>query len=129
MAIILSAYNVSAQEGKGVVYEVFASMPCPSDNETSTDNPMRQNYITVQSYNDRFIWGNMNTFYVYNKQVTHEGFKTITQYDFVDKHGQRGKLIYLYSENQDWYARNMFVISYDEYDQCMIYMSNDPKNE
>ena len=124
--LILSSACISAQQKQTISYDIFTSMSCPS--ETNTSDDIKQDFIKVKLINNKFYWGDRNTYEVYNKQVRHDGFKTITIYDFVDKYGQRGQLLYQYDESSDWSMRNIFVISY-EGGQCMMYLSNDPKKE
>ncbi|MBQ9638910.1 MAG: hypothetical protein IJV22_05070 [Bacteroidales bacterium] len=123
--LLFCSFELFAQQT--VHWDVFASAECSL--ETLEMWQMRQNFIKVKQVNNRFYWGELNYYDVYNKKEKHDGFTTIIIWDFVDKYKQRGTMMYQFNQNADWSTRHMFYIFYENKPQGMVYLSNDPKED
>ncbi len=125
LVVIIGLVSIRAiAQEETIVYDVFASATSQYNYEN-----LKQDFIKVKMKGNCFYWGDRNAYSVYNKKVTHDGFKATTVYDFVDKYGQRGRLFYCFDESADWSTRNLFMISYEGTEQCMMFLSNDAKKE
>lgn len=125
IVMALGSFAATAQQ-QVTHWDVFATATCTIEFETGN---ARQNFIKVKQVGNRFYWGEDNYYDVYNREEIHEGFMTIVTYDFIDKHKQRGRLIYQFNQNADWATRHMFYIFYENDSTGMVYLSNDPKKD
>ncbi len=125
MLAMCTSIFAQQQTQSTTIWKVFCSGSC--DSETFEVGPAKQDFIDVKQVGNKYYWGTDNVFTLYNKKERHDGFMSLTTYDFVDKYSQRGLFIYQYNRNEDWATKHMFYICYEGKRMGMYYCSNEPK--
>ena len=124
LAVLIHVGTYAQQNSQTIVWKVFASGPC--NFETLEVGEVKQDFIDVKQEGNRFFWGNDNVYTLYNKKEKHQGFQTVTTYDFIDKYKQRGVFIYTLNRDADWANKHMFWIHYEGIVMGKYYCSNEP---
>jgi hypothetical protein len=123
----LSVFPQQDQSHTSVLWKVFCSGNC--DGETFEIDDPKQDFIDIKQEGNRFYWGKDNVYTVYNKKERHDGFKSFTTYDFIDKYNQRGVLIYQYNRDSDWATKHMYYIFYEGIRMGRYFLSNNPEEK
>lgn len=123
--LLLICAGISAQQPK-TIWKIFCSGSC--DFETFETGPVKQDFIDVIQDDNKFYWGKDNVYTVYNKKENHNGFMSYTTYDFIDRHNQRGTILYQHNRGADWATKHIFYIQYEGVRMGKFYCSNEPQD-
>ena len=123
--------NSDAQDDINRTYNIWKIFASGSFNfESGEAGQPHQIFFNVRQDNNRFYWGDENTYTVYNKRASRNGFYHMVTWDFIDKYNQRGVLMYSYKQNGDWYDKHCFFIMYEgQYDKGQYYNSSGTENK
>lgn len=109
-------------------YDIYATCTMNVDSGELTSDVV-QNFIKIILENNTLMVGNSNTYNLYNKKTTADGFVIIERYDAIDKYQQRCKILFSTDNSADWSTKFTILIAYENKSIAMMYLSNEPKTD
>lgn len=88
---------------------------------------VKQNFMTITQKETVLLVGESLSYELYNQKEWAEGFKIYSRYDAIDKYQQRCTILFQTNNSADWSTKYMIVITYENREESMVYLSREPE--